>query len=252
MQISGDASDSNDTTGTDPSDSGSAQDNIGMGNYAAYYRIPTLNSTLAKWQSGAGLAPFTYQSSSQNYSSVSTSKFGGVNFGISYEEIGVNGQFQKSDAKSSSEVKASSFGLSFAGLALVGIEQGSWFDNYRVARAAETPDSQHAPVQHIFANETYFGSKDQPGPLAAYNYQALVGFQPSWTIQMEDAISSSSQDSTEGGGGISIFGLLDIGGYYGSNTTKTSTNNSTNTITVSDDTNNAYIIGFVQSKYWAS
>ncbi|KAJ6543101.1 hypothetical protein B0H19DRAFT_1077115 [Mycena capillaripes] len=246
MQISGEVV-SNDT---DPN-SGPGN-NIGYGEFMAYYRIPTLNSTLSKWQSGAGLAPFKHSITSQSYTSVETSKFGGASLGITYEGFGVHATASHSSFKSSAEAKATAFEISFSGLALVGIEQGSWFDGYRVARAAEYPDSQHGPVNDVFKEPKYFGSKDQPGPLAVYNYQALIGFKPSWTIQMEDAISTNGQESTEASGGISFLGLLDIGGYAGSNTTKTSIDNSTNTFTVTDDTDNAYIIGFVQEEYWKS
>ncbi|KAJ7125308.1 hypothetical protein C8R44DRAFT_875120 [Mycena epipterygia] len=228
---------------------GTDGDGAEAGDYVAYYSIPTLNTTLSQWQAGTGLAPFHYFSTSQNYSSESTTKFGGASFGFTYEEFGAEAHAGHSDTKTSSEVKASTFGLDFAGLALVGIEQGAWFDHYRVARAAETPDSAHTAVKSVFSNETYFGSQDQPGPLASFNYQALIGFQPSWTIQLVDDIDGSSQSSSEGGGGLSFLGLT-IGGYGGKDTAKVNVDNSTNTVTITDQTKNAYILGFVQQTYW--
>ncbi|KAJ7125311.1 hypothetical protein C8R44DRAFT_875123 [Mycena epipterygia] len=235
-------------TGTIGSTGGKGQE---AGDYVAYYDIPTLNTTLSKWQAGSGLAPFSYYSTSQNYSAATSTKFGGASFGLTFEKVTATASAGTSSTQSSSEVKASTFGLSFAGLALVGLNQGAWFDGYRVARAAEAPDSTHTAVKLIFSNETYFGSQQQPGPLAAFNYQALVGFRPSWTIQLEDSSSSSSQQSSEGGGGISILGLAEIGGYGGKSSAKVNVDNSTNTVTITDDTNNAYIVGFVQQTYWA-
>ncbi|KAJ6491649.1 hypothetical protein C8R47DRAFT_1319447 [Mycena vitilis] len=232
------------------SDSSQPGNNLDAGDYVAYYQIPTLNSTLSKWQGGSGLAPFAYSATSTNYTSSDKTSSSGGSFGVTYEEVGVNGHFGTTDAKYSSETKASSYSVSFGGLALVGISQGAWFDGYTVARAAQNPDSAHTAVLSVFSESKYFGSKDQPGALSVYNYEALVGFQPTWTITLQDSISNNSQHSYEGGGGISVLGLFDIGGYVGSNSTKVSIDNSTNTFTVADNTSNAYILGFVQKQYW--
>jgi hypothetical protein len=115
-----------------------------------------------------------------------------------------------------------------------------------VAHAAETPDSQHQPAKAIFSNDTYFGSSDKPGPLSVYNAQALIGFKPSWTIQLVDSHTTSSSQSNSAGFDISILGLLDIGGYGGSTQNNTHYDNATNTLTIKDDSNNAYILGYVQ------
>jgi hypothetical protein len=220
------------------------------GSFAAFYDIPTLNTTLSAWQSGTGLAPFTFSSSTFNTSSSSSTKFGGAKLGITYEGVTGSANAQHSEAQSSADVNALSFDLSFQGLALLDVEQGLWFDNYRVARAAQTPDAQHGPAQAIFNDPKYFGSSDSPGPLAVYNAQALVAFQPSWTIQLADSHNSSSSDSTSAGVDISVLGLFDIGGYGGSTSNNTHFDEATNTLTINDDSNNGYIIGYVQNGFF--
>jgi hypothetical protein len=220
------------------------------GSFVPYYSIPTLNATLLAWQSGSGLSNFAFSSSTFNSSSESSTHFGGAHLGITYEGISASANAQHSDAQSSADVSALGFDLSFAGLALLDIEQGIWFDNYRVAHAAETPDSQHQPAKAIFSNDTYFGSSDKPGPLSVYNAQALIGFKPSWTIQLVDSHTTSSSQSNSAGFDISILGLLDIGGYGGSTQNNTHYDNATNTLTIKDDSNNAYILGYVQNGYF--
>jgi len=222
------------------------------GSFVAFYDIPTLNSTLTAWQAGAGLSQFTFSSSQFNDSTSSSTKFGGAHLGITYEGISASANAQHSQAQSSANVSALGFNLTFQGLALLGIEQGIWFDNYLVARASEKPDSNHTAAKGIFSNETYFGSSNAPGPLSVYNAQALVGFKPSWSIQLVDSHTSSSSSSTEAGVDISILGLLDIGGYGGSTSNNTHYDNSTNTLTIADDSNNAYIIGYVQDGYFTT
>lgn len=149
------------------------------GSFVAFYDIPTLNTTLTAWQSGTGLAPFIFSSSTFNTSSGSSTKFGGAHLGITYEVFMGTANAEHSEAQSSADMNALSFDLSFQGLALLDVEQGLWFDDYRVAHASETPDAQHGPAKAIFSDPKYFGSSDNPGPLAVYNAQALVAFQPS-------------------------------------------------------------------------
>lgn len=140
---------------------------------------------------------------------------------------------------------AKDFELSFAGLALLNVQQELWFDDYRFARVAQNPaDSQHAPAKDVFSNQSYFGTVDQPGPLAVFNNMALVGFKPTWKIQLQDTHTVNSASSTEAGLDISVLGLFSIGGYGGSKTNNTHYDNSTNTITINDDTNN---VGFFLS-----
>ncbi|KAJ7750080.1 hypothetical protein DFH07DRAFT_961499 [Mycena maculata] len=191
------------------------------GSFVPSYDIPTLNSTLIEWQNGNGLSKFSFTSASYNASSSLDTKFGGASLGITYE--GANAQH--SDTQSSANVGALSFNLSFAGLALLEIEQG-------------------------ICNATYFGSSAKPGPLAVYNSQALVGFKPSWSIQLAQSHQSNSDSSTSGGADISILGILDLGGYGGSTSNNMRYDNATNTLTIEDDSNNAYIIGFVQNTYY--
>ncbi|KAJ7201110.1 hypothetical protein GGX14DRAFT_465814 [Mycena pura] len=223
---------------------------IAAGSFVPYYSIPTLNVTLTAWQNGVGLSPVSFSSSNSQGSTSSSTKFGGAHLGITYEEIGVSASASHSEAKSSSEVNALGFSLSFQGLALLEIEQGVWFDGYRVARAAENPDSKHLNATKVFSNATFFGSQDQPGPLSVYNAQALVGFKPSWSIQFENFSTADSSSATQASADLSIFGLIDIGGYGGSTDNKTTFDTAASTLTIEDDSNNAYIIGFVQSSYY--
>ncbi|KAJ6590094.1 hypothetical protein DFH09DRAFT_1425759 [Mycena vulgaris] len=218
----------------------------------AAYSIPTLNTTLTSWQAGSGLANFQFNSATYNASSSSSTKFGGASFGISYDGVGVSASAQHSESTSSADLTALSMELSFGALALLEVDQGFWFDNYQVARAAQNPDAKHAAAKDVFSSQTFFGSAATPGPLSVYNSQALVGFKPSWTIALADSHTSSSSSSTEAGGGVSILGILNLGGYGGNTKNTTHYDNATNTLTVQDDSNNAYIIGFIQNTFWNS
>ncbi|KAJ7133761.1 hypothetical protein C8R43DRAFT_1023030 [Mycena crocata] len=220
------------------------------GSFAAYYSIPTLNTTLNAWQAGSGLSKFTFGTAQYNATSSSSTKFGGAHLGLTYEGVSAKANAEHHEAKSSADVSALNFDLTFEGLALLGIDQGIWFDDYRVARAAENPDDQHKDAKAIFNKETYFGSAEKPGPLTVYNSQALVAFKPTWKITFIDSHQVDSSSSTSAGVDISILGLLEIGGYGGSTQNNTQYDNSTNTLTIQDDSNNAYIIGYVQNGYF--
>jgi hypothetical protein len=69
-------------------------------------------------------------------------------------------------------------------------------------------------------------------------------------IQFSDLHTNSSNSSTEAGFDISALGLFDIGGYGGSTESNTHFDNGTQTLVISDDTTNAYLIGFVQNMFW--
>ncbi|KAJ7464291.1 hypothetical protein B0H11DRAFT_2051995 [Mycena galericulata] len=224
--------------------------NLQDGTYVPYYAIPTLNATLAAWQAGSGLSQFQYTNSEYNASTSSKSSFGGVNFGISYDifQGGINGEH--SSSHSSLDVETNNFELSFGALALLEVDQGLWFDDYRLAKAAQNPDTKHAGAKGIFNRATFFGSAQQPGPLSVYNAYALVGFQPGFTIAFTDIHTNSSSSSTEGGFDIGILGLAEIGGYAGSTSNNTNFDNKTNTLTIKDNSANAYVIGFVQNTFW--
>ncbi|KAJ7824052.1 peptidase S8/S53 domain-containing protein [Mycena leptocephala] len=145
------------------------------------------------------------------------------------------------------EVQTQNFKVNFGALALLDVDQGLWFDGYRLAKAAQNPDSKHAGAQAIFNDPSFFGSANQPGPLSVYNAQVLVGYQPTYMIQFSDLHTNSSNSSTEAGFDISALGLFDIGGYGGSTESNTHFNNGTQTLAISDNTTNAYLIGFVQN-----
>ncbi|KAJ7099387.1 hypothetical protein B0H15DRAFT_944797 [Mycena belliarum] len=224
---------------------------IDQGQYVAYYSIPTLNATLTGWQGGVGLQPFKYASKEANGSTSSSSKFGGGKLGITYEGVTVGAHADHSESKNSATAMAKDFELSFGALALLSIDQGLWFDGYRLARAAQNPDAKHGPAKDVFSNESYFGSADAPGPLAVYNNMALVGYKPSWKIQLQDSSAMDSSSTTSAGVDISVFGLFSIGGYGGSTKNNTQYDKSTNTVTIEDDSSNGYIIGYVQKTFFS-
>ncbi|KAJ7437934.1 hypothetical protein B0H11DRAFT_2255036 [Mycena galericulata] len=220
------------------------------GSLVPYYAIPTLNATLSAWQSGSGLSPFKYTSSEHNVSMSSSSSFGGAEFGIIFDnfEGGFGGEHKAS--QSSLDLQANSYELSFGALALLEVDQGHWFDDYRLAKAAQNPDTNHTGAQAIFNQSTFFGSAQKPGPLSVYNAYALVGFQPGFTIAFTDIKTDNSSTSSESGFEIGNLGLAEIGGYAGSTSNSTSFDQKTNTLTIKDNSANAYIIGFVQNTFW--
>ncbi|KAJ7437908.1 hypothetical protein B0H11DRAFT_2106165 [Mycena galericulata] len=220
------------------------------GAFVPYYAIPTLNATLSAWQSGSGLSPFKYTNSEFNASTSSKTSFGGAEFGLIFDifEGGIGGEHKSS--QSSLDLETSNFELSFGALALLEVDQGLWFDDYRLAKAAQNPDTKHAGAKAIFNSSTFFGSAQKPGPISVYNAYALVGYQPGFTIAFTDIHTNSSGSSSEGGFEIGILGLAEIGGYAGSTSNNTNFDNKTNTLTIKDNSANAYVIGFVQNTFW--
>ncbi|KAJ7286981.1 hypothetical protein C8J57DRAFT_1215272 [Mycena rebaudengoi] len=83
-------------------------------------------------------------------------------------------------------------------------------------------------------NATYFGFADAPRPLSVYNTQALVGFKPVWKTKLQDDITPTDQESKSDGVEMSLFSL-----------------NTTMRPTITGDTNNGYIIGFMQDTFWS-
>jgi hypothetical protein len=69
-------------------------------------------------------------------------------------------------------------------------------------------------------------------------------------IQFSDLHTNSSNSSTEAGFDISALGLFNIGGYGGSTESNTHFDNGTQILVISDNTTNAYLIGFVQNMFW--
>ncbi|KAJ7198541.1 hypothetical protein GGX14DRAFT_665920 [Mycena pura] len=220
------------------------------GAFVAYYSIPTLNSTLTAWQAGSGLSPVNFTNAQYSSNTTHTTSEAGIGLGFIFEEIFGEGEGSNEQTHSSADVSSLKFELNFGGLALLDVSQGIWFDGYRVARAAENPDAQHQQAKPVFSDPKYFGSQDKPGSLALYNTQALIGFKPSWTIQFTDSHQTDDTSKSEGEAGLSIFGLFDIGGWGGSTSNTTHYDNSTNTLTIQDNSNNAYVIGYVQTPYY--
>ncbi|KAJ7108412.1 hypothetical protein C8R43DRAFT_1243503 [Mycena crocata] len=224
----------------------------GAGNYLPYYSIPALNATLSNWQAGIGLEPFTFTSKSYTVDHSSNTKFGGAHLGVTYEGISADVAAEHSETHSADDTSAKDFELSFAGMALMSIDQGLWFDQYKFARVVQSPtDSNHQAAKDVFSNQSYFGSADEPGPLSVFNNMALVGFKPSWNITLDKTHQTDSESKTsfsfEGG----IKGLVTVGGYGGCSNNNTHYDSTTNTVTISDDSNNGYIIGFVQTPLYS-
>ncbi|KAJ7496679.1 hypothetical protein FB451DRAFT_1359249 [Mycena latifolia] len=225
-------------------------DGSSLGNAVAQYRISALNATINLWQSGGGFTGYEYNSSTAHTDQSSKSTFGGAKLGISYEGISAHVAANHSQSLTTGNELMQSFSLSFKSVALLSIQQGMWFDQYKFAKETQKPDSKHSAAAGIFSSPKYFGSADAPGPLSTYNDQVLIGYQPTWMIQMQNTSLLEKASSTSAEADVGIEGFGSIGGFGGSSSNNTVYNKQTGMLTVTDQSSNAYIIGFVQKNFW--
>ncbi|KAJ7125321.1 hypothetical protein C8R44DRAFT_782858 [Mycena epipterygia] len=217
------------------------------GTLVPYYAMPSLNSTLALWQSGtSNKAALTWNSSTSSRVSMASS-----------QSASVTGHWLWDSASASENsnmsfilTQAQSADLSFGGIELIDVVRGAWFDGFRSASAVGTPASDDPLGKpHKAAFQTYFGTATSPGPAAIYNDKALVVFKPTATFTFGSqsdynaAMSAQAQASVSGGlWGASASAAGSKTGFEG--------NNSTLTLSFTPNTENAYIVGFVMHSYW--
>ncbi|KAJ6631428.1 hypothetical protein B0H10DRAFT_1772754 [Mycena sp. CBHHK59/15] len=221
-----------------------------QGNFVPMYSIPVLQGTLAGWQSLAPTSPaYTYDSEKNTFSDDTSTSFGGAHLGFAWGRASLDASASHSDSTSVINTTAQNFQLSFNGLALMDVERGVWFDGFRSANALHNPaDNVTAAAKPVF--DKFFKTSDNPGPAAIYNEKALVAFQPSWTIEFTASnFYNNFKQSQASASGCFLF--ICGGGEGGSSSNVTKYDDSKNSVTFTDQTNNGYIIGYVQHNFWA-
>ncbi|KAK7466473.1 hypothetical protein VKT23_005194 [Stygiomarasmius scandens] len=228
----------------------------GAGQTVPYYSIPVLNMTLKAWQSGEQLQPFDSSTNQEDTSSNEESNKSGGGLSLSwgaklFGDIG--GEGSSEDSEKTTNASAQSFVFKFGSIALMDIDMGLWNDKGASAGAVlHAPDDDDAKKQEVQdAFDKYIGSKDKPGPAAVWNDKALVVYQPEIEMKFssEDTYDKATQTS------ISASGcFLFICSNANSEQMKhmTSTSKTDKTITFKDSSKNAYIVGYIQTSFWAS
>ncbi|KAJ7757259.1 hypothetical protein DFH07DRAFT_819695 [Mycena maculata] len=223
------------------------------GQYVPEYEISVLNGTLSYWQSTAAPGETPKPAWSQNVTSStftndSTTKSGGGGLSFIWEDVSGSGSGSSSQTTTNITGSTSVFSMGFTGIQLMSIDRGIWFDGFRLASAAQNPpDNVTAPAKPVF--DKYFGTSSNPGPAAKYKRQALIGFQPSWTVKLQSS-SDYQQLKTSAGSAGGCFLFICANSASSTSSNKTTTDDSSLTITYQDTTNNAYIIGYVIASYW--
>ncbi|KAJ7286959.1 hypothetical protein C8J57DRAFT_1116667 [Mycena rebaudengoi] len=222
-----------------------------QGNYVPAYAIPVLPGTLGGWQSAGNTQPsYAYDSKKDTFKNDSSTSFGGGHLGFVWDEYDVSGNGQGEHKSSSTVVNttAQTFSLSFNGLALMDVERGVWFDGFRSANALNKPvDDTAKKGKAVF--DKFFQTADNPGPVAVYNAKALVGFQPSWTIEFSSSEYYNKYRSDQGSAEVCAL-FICFGGSGGSTSNNTQFDNATNTVKFTDPSKNGYILGYVQHNFW--
>ncbi|KAJ7286989.1 hypothetical protein C8J57DRAFT_1707397 [Mycena rebaudengoi] len=229
---------------------GTSAPSTAQGNYVPDYSIPVLAATLGGWQSSEHTTPsFTFDSEKHHFESNSSSNFGGAHLGFQWSSGSIDASASHQDSTDITKTSAQSFKLSFNELALMDVEFGLWFDGFRSANALNSPAADNITAAATPKFDTFFGTAEKPGPAAIYNKQALVGYQPSWTIEFSEASSYSSfkHDMASAEGCV----LFICGGVSSeSSSNKTEADDSKNVVTFTDTSQNGYILGFVQHNFW--
>ncbi|KAJ4483975.1 hypothetical protein J3R30DRAFT_3656073 [Lentinula aciculospora] len=217
----------------------------GDGKYKPYYSIPTLNGTMSAWQSnGDGFASspaFTWSSSSSSGSVTNTSSSGG--------DFSASGAGSSSSSKSTSNVTSVGMTVSFGQISMFAVESGLW-DAPEVAEALQNPpDAVAQKGAPVF--QKYYGSASKPGPLASWKDQALVVYQPSFSVEFSSAADASEFHQTSASAGVCIF-IICVGGSGSSSSSTVNYSTGSKFVTYNDTTNQAYLVGFTQTNFFTN
>ncbi|KAJ3860628.1 hypothetical protein EV359DRAFT_48748 [Lentinula novae-zelandiae] len=223
----------------------------GAGKYKPYYAIPTLNGTMSAWQSnsnGFSSSPaFTWSSSSSTGSSTNTTTSGGGGIGFIWEDFSGSGAGSSSSSKTTSNVSSVGMSVSFGQISMFGVEYGLW-NTPEVAEALQNPpDAITKKGAPVF--QKYYGSASKPGPLASWKDQALVVYQPSFSVEFSSADEASSFHQSAASAGVCIL-FICIGGSGSSSTSTMNYTTGSKFVTYNDTTNQAYLVGFTQTNFF--
>ncbi|KAJ7125307.1 hypothetical protein C8R44DRAFT_782849 [Mycena epipterygia] len=186
------------------------------GTLVPFYAMPSLNSTLALWQSGSAKTPaLNWNSSTSSRVSMTSS-----------DSSSVTGHWLWDSASASQNsnmsfvlTQAQSAQLTFEGVELIDVVRGAWFDGFRSASAVGTPASDDPLAKpHQEAFKTYFGTAKSPGPAAIYNDKALVVYKPSAVFTFGSQSDYKDAKSSQMGASVS-GGLWSVGVKAGHNQT---------------------------------
>ncbi|KAJ7432088.1 hypothetical protein B0H11DRAFT_2209856 [Mycena galericulata] len=195
------------------------------GHLIPYYSIPSLESTLTSWQKDPiDISPAIFWANS------GTPATPPLTLPFTRSLLG--------------NTSVAAVEISLQRLALVDVERGTWFDDFKIARAvADLPsnDTSAAAQKDIFVK--YFGTTQVPGPAAMYMEKALVVYNPEIVLGYStvdtyfDAINS-----------ITTHGPTTA--FMWQNTSGNDTNRTACEIRVAPNTQNAYIVGGTFVSYW--
>ncbi|KAJ7024813.1 hypothetical protein C8F04DRAFT_1301623 [Mycena alexandri] len=183
------------------SSGGNGSSTAASANYVPLYDVPLLNGTIQAWQQSTDGPPqfsYNYAYDHTSNDTKTTSGSGGLSF--VWDDVSGSGSGSGSTTTSKTDQIAQAFSLTFGGIATMGIDRGSWFDNYRVAAAAHNPppgDAVSAKAQPIF--DQYFGTAPKPAGVSRYNAQMVVGFKPSWSMTLTNDTEYSQLKTVQAG-----------------------------------------------------
>ncbi|KIK69285.1 hypothetical protein GYMLUDRAFT_237104 [Collybiopsis luxurians FD-317 M1] len=220
------------------------------GKVKPYYSFPTLNGTLSSWQSPdkSGLAPsFTWNSSTVSGSTTNTSSSGGAGVSFIWEDVSGSGSGGTTDTKSATNTTAVGMDISFGQISMFGVEYGLW-NSPEVASALQKP-SDAVAQKGAQAFKDYYGTADKPGPLASWKDQALVVYQPSFSVQFSTSEEAADFHQSAGSASACIL-FICIGGHGSSSTNTTSYQQGSKVVTFKDTSNQAYLVGFTETTYY--
>ncbi|KAJ7496677.1 hypothetical protein FB451DRAFT_1386058 [Mycena latifolia] len=225
--------------------------NGASGEYVPEYYISILNGTLSHWQSNiipGGAPTFFRQVTTSSYMNDTQTTSGGGGMSFVWDDVSGSGSGSGSTTTSNATSTVESFTMGFGGITLMSIDRGSWFDGFKAASAAQhPPDNVTQPAKPVF--DRFFGTAANPGVAARYNRQALIGYQPSWTITTQSSSDFNQLKSAAAGAEV-CFLFLCANAHGSSSSNKTKIDDSSMTITFQDTSNNAYILGYVIDDYW--
>ncbi|KAJ7108415.1 hypothetical protein C8R43DRAFT_1114064 [Mycena crocata] len=220
--------------------------------YKPEYYMPLLNNTVQTWQQlpgdAAPASSFSYNHDTTSNDSKTSSGGGGISF--IWDDFSGSGEGGNSQTTSNTSQKAQAFSLTWGGITTMPIEYGIWFDDYRLAGAAQNPppnDNVSALAKPVF--DEYFGTAEKPGQVSRYNAQMIIGYKPTWSISFTDKEQYSQLKETSAKA-EACFLFICASGNGASSSNHTTTDDTNNSITFQDTTNNAYILGFIMTSIW--
>ncbi|KAJ7286972.1 hypothetical protein C8J57DRAFT_1652470 [Mycena rebaudengoi] len=224
---------------------------VGMqftGTYVPFYSMPSLNSTLALWQSNTDDTKTAIAWNSTHDTQVSVS--GSQSSGASVHWLWNSASASQSSNYSFVMTQTQSTLISFGGIELINVERGAWFDNFRAASAVGNPEATDPlakPHHDVFVDN--FGTPENPGPASIYNDKALVVYKPRATFKYASQEDYNAAKEAQAQASVS-GGLWGVSANAQDQSKAAEFNDQDFEIVFSPDNKNAYIVGFVMHSYW--